>query len=352
MKTFRQNLLRLGRVEVSTLNLMAGVADTKIVPDNAHHTSRRFLLVFDLNGLFVERFRKSPFTRPRHSTEASTSKNDECDQQSERGVDDAGTNDGPVSTRTRHAKNRREALRADFRIGKYHCYKRRFAKEFLKWAHANFDVAVWSSAQPQNTMGIIDNVWGELKGKLAFILTQEHCTHVGSLKKDGQRKPKFLKELSVVWEKFKDRGYNGANTLLIDDSPYKVERNPPNTAIHPTPFTIAMRDCEKGLSDTGALRMYLTRLLESDSIPSFVKANPFFDEDDFDAGFVDAHTMVTIGEKMAALNVSPIPKTSKPKKKKEKKKAQMPIPKSVVVRSKLNSATSVGEKNQKGGNSD
>jgi hypothetical protein len=342
---------------------MAGVAETKNVSDDVQHTSRRFLLVFDLNGLFVERFRKAPFTRPRHSnesasTEASTSKDDESEQQPER-VDDARTNDGPVSTRTRHAKNRREVVRADFRIGNYHCYERRFAKDFLEWAHENFDVAVWSSAMPQNTMGIIDNVWGELKGKLAFILTQEHCTHVGSLKKDdGRRKPKFLKELSVVWEKFKDKGYNSTNTLLIDDSPYKVERNPPNTAIHPTPFTTAMRDWEKGLSDTGALRTYLTRLLESDSIPSFVKSNPFFDEDDFDAGSVDAHTMEAIGEKMAALNVSPKPKTtSKPKKSKkketnEKKKSQMPIPKSVIVQSKLNVATSDAGENRKGGNSD
>lgn len=336
------------------MNLMAGVAETRSVSDD---TSTRFLLVFDLNGLFVERFRKSPFTRPRHSnesasTEASTSKDDESKQQPER-VDDAGTDDGPVSTRTRQAKKRREAVRADFRLGQYHCYERRFAKDFLEWAHENFDVAVWSSAMPQNTMGIIDNVWGELKGKLAFILTQEHCTHVGSLKKDGRRKPKFLKELSVVWEKFKDRGYNSTNTLLIDDSPYKVERNPPNTAIHPTPFTTAMRDWEKGLSDTGALRTYLTRLLESDSIPSFVKANPFFDEDDFDAGSVDAHTMEAIGEKMAALNVLPKPKASKQKNKNmEKKKSQIPIPKSVVLQSKLNLATSDAGENQVGEISD
>ena len=118
-----------------------------------------------------------------------------------------------------------------------------------------------------------------------------------------------------------------------------------------------MRDWEKGLSDTGALRTYLTRLLESDSIPSFVKSNPFFDEDDFDAGSVDAHTMEAIGEKMAALNVSPKPKALKPKKNKsketdEKKKSQMPIPKSVIVQSKLNVATSDAGENRKGGNSD
>jgi hypothetical protein len=68
--------------------------------------------------------------------------------------------------------------------------------------------------------------------------------------------------------------------------------------------------------------------------------------------------MEAIEEKMAALNVSPKPKASKPKKNKknketnEKKKSQMPIPKSVTVQSKLNIATPDAGENQKGGNSD
>jgi hypothetical protein len=48
-------------------------------------------------------------------------------------------------------------------------------------------------------------------------------------------KPIFLKELKYVWEMFP--WYDETNTLLIDDSPHKVVRNPPNTSLHPEPLT-------------------------------------------------------------------------------------------------------------------
>lgn len=118
----------------------------------------------------------------------------------------------------------------DFVIGKFKCYKRPGTKQFLKWVHHHFDVAVWSSAMPHNVIPIIENIWGKKMKELKFIFSQEQCTLDGMIDK----KPKFLKDLCRVWKIFP--WYDETNTLLVDDSPYKVTCNPPHTSIHPDPL--------------------------------------------------------------------------------------------------------------------
>ena len=77
-------------------------------------------------------------------------------------------------------------------------------------------------------------------------------------------KPILLKDLEHVWTIFP--WYNESNTLLIDDSPYKVINNPLYTSIHPES------------SDYTALhttiKPYLQRLLDSGlSITQFLSEN-------------------------------------------------------------------------------
>ena len=251
---------------------------------------RRVLLVFDLNGLFVERVEGTVFAEEAGpSDDAATSKD--------------GT-DAPVSSRTRHAGSRRAIIAPDFRCGKKNCFVRQFAREFLAWCHENFDVAVWSSAMRVNTEAMVENVWGELRHKLSFVLSQEHCAVDGKMPTSNGRgtKPRFLKELSIVWQNFGDGlRCDAANTLLIDDSHYKVARNPPHTSIHPTPFTVSTRDFDVGLSENGALRRYLEKLLDARiSVPAFVRANPFVDADNLDT----VTAVEVIGSELAAMRVS------------------------------------------------
>ena len=77
--------------------------------------------------------------------------------------------------------------------------------------------------------------------------------------------------------------------LLIDDSAYKAVRNPPHTAIHPVPYTVAthefMYPCvgvstselDNALLPDGKIRNYLRHLLETRvlSVPEFVARVPF-----------------------------------------------------------------------------
>jgi len=155
-------------------------------------------------------------------------------------------------------------------------------REFIAWAHTKFEVGVWSSAQERNTRKLVDYVWGEHRNKVAFVWGQERCLNVGVAPSDSPEgttsRPIFLKELQKVWSLKKKTGlarFNETNTLLIDDSPYKAIRNPAHTAIHPRGFTAEELDTDEMLGKSGALRRYLEKMLESTSIPDFVRANPW-----------------------------------------------------------------------------
>jgi hypothetical protein len=65
-----------------------------------------------------------------------------------------------------------------------------------------------------------------------FLQDQSQCTSTGFNTIENKEKPLVLKELRKLWEKLEpnlpwERGeYNEANTLLLDDSPYKALVNP------------------------------------------------------------------------------------------------------------------------------
>ena len=149
----------------------------------------------------------------------------------------------------------------DFTVNGRKCFVRPGVTKFLKWVHHHFDVAVWSSTMPHNTIPIVKNIWKKKVGELKFVWNQNDCTEVGTFE-DG--KPIFLKELNFVWERHLN--YDSGNTLLIDDDPYKVETNPMHTSIHPPSLTFETRN-----NSIDFLRPYLERLLESPAtVPEFV----------------------------------------------------------------------------------
>jgi hypothetical protein len=153
----------------------------------------------------------------------------------------------------------------DFVLGNFYCYKRHGIDEFLDWVHEHYDVAVWTSAMPHNTLPIVSEIWGDRISKLKFIFTQLECTY-DNLK--TKSKPLFYKELSIVWRVFPN--YDWTNTLLIDDSQDKVILNPPFTSIHPKTMTMDDRGIDHELWN------YLKKLNDSDEdIPDFVSKNNF-----------------------------------------------------------------------------
>jgi hypothetical protein len=104
------------------------------------------------------------------------------------------------------------------------------------------------------------------------ILDQSHCTDAGEAHPDdisGTRRL-MLKELSRLWSMGAWAApFGPSNTLLVDDSPYKVVANPAHTAIHPTEWqgpTDPDPASHGALSPKGALRRVLAAVADAEDV--------------------------------------------------------------------------------------
>jgi hypothetical protein len=153
---------------------------------------------------------------------------------------------------------------------KYFVYLRPHARDFVTFLLANFDVAVWSSAMLHNIHPMVDLVFGKRATELAFIWDQKKCTQDGFVTGRGghkDRKPLFLKELSLVWAA--NHG-TPTTTLLIDDDAYKCTRNPAHTAVHPQTYSADQASSDVALGPDGALRSLLSTLITQPSISDYL----------------------------------------------------------------------------------
>jgi len=268
--------------------------------------ARKHLLVFDLNGLFVDRYRGTPYYAPRRVETAAAASTESGAGETVASTRERDTS--PIAHRTRSKGTETlVAVRADFTIGRgyFHCYLRQHVVEFLTWAHEHFAIGVWSSATAANTAELVERIWpAALRKDLQFVMSQEECGEVGTMPAaSGGTKPMFIKELELVWKRFPKKEYHATNTLLIDDSEYKVVRNPAHTAIHPTPFVVERRDVDSGLSASGTLRAYLAELHKNSSVPDFVRTHKF---DDSNVAQVSVSSAVidVIGLELASLTLT------------------------------------------------
>eukprot|EP00252_Welwitschia_mirabilis_P011068 TRINITY_DN2488_c0_g2_i9.p1 TRINITY_DN2488_c0_g2~~TRINITY_DN2488_c0_g2_i9.p1 ORF type:complete len:308 (-),score=44.42 TRINITY_DN2488_c0_g2_i9:373-1296(-) len=198
---------------------------------------QRKLLIIDLNGLLVDTFREGE-------------------------------------------QRKRPAKPADLKVKRKFVYKRPYCEDFLKYCFENFDVAIWSSAMKPNVDPIVSLVLGDSRNKLCFCWYQSECTQTGFIVPGHDRKkPLVLKELSRLWDKGRpdvpwEKGkYGPANTLLIDDSPYKALHNPPYTAIFPEPYDAHFSSRDNVLG--GSLRSYLGGLLIALDVQDYVREHPY-----------------------------------------------------------------------------
>lgn len=169
---------------------------------------------------------------------------------------------------------------SDATISNKPVFKRPFCDGFLQFCFDRFVVGVWSSRTKRNMDRLIDFLMGDSKNKLAFCWDQSHCTSTGFNTIENREKPLLLKELRKLWEKLEpnlpwEKGdYNEANTLLLDDSPYKALVNPVNTAIFPHTYRYTDIN-DTSLGPRGDLRVYLGRLAMAENVQKYVEKNPF-----------------------------------------------------------------------------
>ncbi|XP_057460017.1 uncharacterized protein LOC130750431 [Actinidia eriantha] len=159
-------------------------------------------------------------------------------------------------------------------------FKRPFCDDFLQFCFERFHVAVWSSRTKRNVESVLEFLMGKSKHNLLFCWDQSHCTDTGFNTVENREKPLLLKELNKIWEKhdpdlpWEAGDYNKSNTLLLDDSPYKALRNPPNTAIFPHSYQYKDVN-DNSLGPGGDLRVYLEGLALADDVQKYVELNPF-----------------------------------------------------------------------------
>lgn len=137
----------------------------------------------------------------------------------------------------------------------YIVFLRPHLQKFLDFCFANFNVAVWTAAGKSYGTFIVNNIIlaGRAERKLDFFFYAHHC------KLSTQISP-CIKDLNVLWDIFKVRGYSSENTVIIDDNPEVYKCQLRNSFIAP-PFYFHAQGSEKDefLPET---QHFLTRFLQ------------------------------------------------------------------------------------------
>jgi hypothetical protein len=157
-------------------------------------------------------------------------------------------------------------------VAKTHIFKRPFCDAFLKFCFENFHVGIWSSMMESNVHKVLNYIYrsSTWKHQFAFVMHQKDCTNTGLKNPEKHQQPLFLKDLKKVWARFRPGEFNEKNTLLIDDTPYKALRNPAHTAIFPEAY---MYD-ETDTFLMGPLREFLVQLIGAPDVQEFVMSHP------------------------------------------------------------------------------
>jgi len=103
-------------------------------------------------------------------------------------------------------------------------YARPHLQEFLDWLFANCNVAVFTAAEKDYALFIIENfILIKPERKLEFTFYREHVDLGESLYPDS------MKDLRLVWDFFHVQNFYPSNTVIIDDLDLVYQTNMFNT---------------------------------------------------------------------------------------------------------------------------
>lgn len=137
----------------------------------------------------------------------------------------------------------------------YTIFERPGLQKFLDYLFANFNVSVWTAASQSYALFIIDKIIlaGKKNRQLDWIFFSKHC--------DWSKKLKHgTKDLTMLWDVYKESDYNKDNTIIIDDYD-EVYKTQPGNCVIAKPFDFKDSDSDK---DTylQQLKNYLKELKE------------------------------------------------------------------------------------------
>lgn len=121
----------------------------------------------------------------------------------------------------------------------YIIFQRPGLQEFLDYLFKNFNVSVWTAASKDYALFIIDRILiGNKKKerKLDYTFFSYHCKNSSKVKKG-------TKDLSMLWDIYRDTGYDKNNTVIIDDYD-EVCKTQPDNCITAPPFYFTKKGSE------------------------------------------------------------------------------------------------------------
>lgn len=172
---------------------------------------------------------------------------------------------GTLIDRT-HSKPKQFKERQGIKIGTWFIVPRPGLRELMSYSFQNFDVAIWTSAEAQNTPPVLVDryICGPENRKTVFVWSRE------GMQKDlnGQDRNATLKDLQHVWNFYPQ--YSESNTVLIDDTVTKARLQPDNH--------LQINEWKSNQSDDESLirlMNYLDILLKVDDVRPVLRTNPF-----------------------------------------------------------------------------
>lgn len=149
-------------------------------------------------------------------------------------------------------------------------YVRPYSQQFLDYIFNNFNVMLWSSAQPHSVNNMC-RLFGKHKEKLSVIWDR---TSFGLSKSDYNRKVVTIKNLDKVWQHFQGQ-YDATNTILLDDSPLKAQLQPYN-CVHPSEFEHGSSAfVSSGESELLHVLNYLKLLQFQSNVANYIRHHPY-----------------------------------------------------------------------------
>jgi RNA polymerase II subunit A small phosphatase-like protein len=145
-----------------------------------------------------------------------------------------------------HASATKVREEADFQVFHYFVYKRPGLADFLTTCAQHFKLAIWSSASDDYVQAIVRQIVPP-GITLEFVWGRSRCTPLatpqideyGYYNLDGASSYEYAKRLKKV----RRRGFSLSQTLIVDDTPAKVQQNYGN-AIYIKPYLGSTEDEE------------------------------------------------------------------------------------------------------------
>jgi len=111
-------------------------------------------------------------------------------------------------------KHKAKKIKYEPMEGYYILFLRPHLEKFLDFLFQNFNVSIWTAASKDYALFVVNKIilGGEKnsKRKIDYIFFSYHCNASKKLKKG-------TKDLSILWDFYKIKGYNKNNTFIIDD---------------------------------------------------------------------------------------------------------------------------------------